>query len=106
MASIKQRKSKFSVITGIWMIQAKESRNGTPQKQKRRAKARKAFIEFYQQTYGYVLVPLEEQFAHQREEAEQAIDTPDDEITLKEFLVTLSIYMAYRSGLPTLTAVN
>ena len=89
MASIKQRKFKiFQLFTGIWMIQAKESRNGTPQKQKNEAKARKAFIEFYQQTYGYVLVPLEEQFAHQREEAEQAIDTPDDEITLKEFLVT------------------
>ena len=44
-------------------------------KQKKEAKARKAFIEFYQQKYGYVLVPLEEQFTHQREEAEQAIDT-------------------------------
>ena len=81
MASIKQRKSKFSVITGIWMIQAKESRKWDTLETKKEAKARKAFIEFYQQTYGYVLVPLEEQFAHQREEAEQAIDTPDDEIT-------------------------
>lgn len=28
MATIKQRKSKFSVITGMWIIQAKESRSG------------------------------------------------------------------------------
>ena len=30
MASIKQENQNFQLFTGIWMIQAKESRNGTP----------------------------------------------------------------------------
>lgn len=55
---------------------------------KKEAKARKAFVEFYQQTHGYALVPLEEQFAREREESQKALDTPDEEITFKEFLVT------------------
>ena len=88
MASIKQRKSKFSVIYWYMDDTGERKQKWDTLETKKEAKARKAFIEFYQQTYGYVLVPLEEQFAHQREEAEQAIDTPDDEITLKEFLVT------------------
>ena len=88
MASIKQRKSKFSVIYWYMDDTGERKQKWDTLDTKKEAKARKAFIEFYQQTYGYVLVPLEEQFAHQREEAEQAIDTPDDEITLKEFLVT------------------
>ena len=29
---------------------------------KKEAKQRKAFIEYYQEKYGYVIVPLEEQF--------------------------------------------
>ena len=84
MASIKQRKSKFSVIYWYMDDTGERKQKWDTLETKKEAKARKAFIEFYQQTYGYVLVPLEEQFAHQREEAEQAIDTPDDEITLKE----------------------
>lgn len=88
MASIKQRKSKFSVIYWYMDDTGERKQKWDTLETKKEAKARKAFIEFYQQTYGYVLVPLEEQFAHQREEAEQAIDTPDDKITLKEFLVT------------------
>ena len=83
MASIKQRKSKFSVIYWYMDGTGERKQKWDTLETKKEAKARKAFIEFYQQTYGYVLVPLEEQFAHQREEAEQAIDTPDDEITFK-----------------------
>lgn len=86
MASIKQRKSKFSVI--YWYV------DGTGERKqkwdtfetKKEAKARKAFVEFYQQTHGYSLVPLEEQFAHEREISQQELATPDDEITLREFL--------------------
>ena len=72
MASIKQRKSKFSVIYWYMDDTGERKQKWDTLETKKEAKARKAFIEFYQQTYGYVLVPLEEQFAHQREEAEQA----------------------------------
>ena len=72
MASIKQRKSKFSVIYWYMDDTGERKQKWDTLETKKEAKARKAFIELYQQTYGYVL----------------------------------SIYMAYRSGLPTLTAVN
>ena len=67
MASIKQRKSKFSVIYWYMDDTGERKQKWDTLETKKEAKARKAFIEFYQQTYGYVLVPLEEQFAHQRD---------------------------------------
>ena len=88
MATIKQRKSKFSVI--YWYVDdiGERKQKWDTLETKKEAKARKAFVEFYQQTQGYVLVPLEEQFAREREESQKALDTPDEEITFKEFLVT------------------
>lgn len=87
MASIKQRKSKFSVIYWYLDKAGERKQKWDTLETKKEAKARKAFIEFYQQSYGYVLVPLEEQFAHEREESQKETETPDEEITLKEFLV-------------------
>ena len=60
MASIKQRKSKFSVIYWYMDDTGERKQKWDTLETKKEAKARKAFIEFYQQTYGYVLVPLEE----------------------------------------------
>lgn len=88
MATIKQRKSKFSVI--YWYVDntGERKQKWDTLETKKEAKARKAFVEFYQQTHGYTLVPLEEQFAREREESQKALDTSDEEITFKEFLVT------------------
>ena len=65
MATIKQRKKSFSVI--YWYLD-----NTGERKQKwdtlgtrKEAKQRKAFVEYYQEKFGYVIVPLEEQFAQQ-----------------------------------------
>ncbi len=93
MASITKRKSKFAVV--YWYLDEKETR-----KQKwetydtrKEAKARKAFIEFYQQTNGLVIVPLSEQYAKERENAQKELENPNSDITLREFLeIFVSIY--------------
>ena len=54
MASIKQRKSKFSVIYWYMDDTGERKQKWDTLETKKEAKARKAFIEFYQQTYGYV----------------------------------------------------
>ena len=86
MASIKQRKTKYSVI--YWYLDETGERNQKwdTLETKKEAKARKAFVEYYQQTNGYVLVPLEEQFARQIEESQKKSDTTNEDITLREFL--------------------
>ena len=88
MASIKQRKSKFSVIYWYLDDTGERKQKWDTLETKKEAKARKAFVEFYQQTHGYSLVPLEEQFAHERDISQQELAVADDEITLREFLVT------------------
>ncbi len=87
MATIKQRRKKFSVI--YWYLNEYGVR-----KQKwdtvntvKEAKARKTFIEYYQQENGYTLVPLIEQYAEQRFEAKEQATDPNPDITVKEFLV-------------------
>ena len=72
MATIKQRKKSFSVI--YWYLD-----NTGERKQKwdtlgtrKEAKQRKAFVEYYQEKCGYVIVPLEEQFAQQIEDSKKS----------------------------------
>lgn len=87
MASIKQRKNSFSVI--YWY----KNENGERKQQwdtldtRKEAKQRKAFVEYYQEKFGCVIVPLEEQYVKQIEtnENEQEINAEKD-ITLREFL--------------------
>lgn len=73
MASIKQRKSSFSVI--YWYLSAGERNPKWDTLETRKeAKQQKAFIEYYQEKFGYVIVPLEEQFAHQIENSKKELD--------------------------------
>lgn len=53
---------------------------------RKEAKQRKAFIEYYQEKFEYVIVPLEEQFAHQIENSKKELDVVDKDITLRDFL--------------------
>ena len=86
MASIKQRKTKYSVIYWYLDETGERKQKWDTLETKKEAKARKAFVEYYQQTNGYVLVPLEEQFARQIEESQKKSDTTNEDITLREFL--------------------
>jgi len=93
MASITKRKSKFAVV--YWYLDEKEMRKQKWETcdTKKEAKARKAFIEFYQQTNGLVTVPLSEQYALERENAQKELENPSSDITLHEFLeIFVSIY--------------
>lgn len=93
MASITKRKSKFAVV--YWYLDEKEIRKQKWETydSKKEAKARKAFIEFYQQTNGLVIVPLSEQYALERENAQKELENPNSDITLREFLeIFVSIY--------------
>lgn len=93
MASITKRKTKFAVV--YWYLDDKEVRKQKWDtcETKKEAKARKAFIEFYQQTNGLVLVPLSEQYASEREKAKKDKENPNSDITLREFLeVFVNIY--------------
>lgn len=93
MASITKRKSKFAVV--YWYVDNTDTRKQKWETcdTKKGAKARKAFIEFYQQTNGLVLVPLSEQYALEREKAQKELENPNSDITLREFLeIFVSIY--------------
>ncbi|MFR4954612.1 site-specific integrase [Enterococcus gallinarum] len=93
MASIVKRKSKFAVV--YWYLDGKETRKQKWETcyTKKEAKARKAFIEFYQQTNGLVIVPLSKQYALEHENAQKELENPNSDITLREFLeIFVSIY--------------
>lgn len=93
MASITKRKSKFAVV--YWYVDESDTRKQKWEtcETKKEAKARKAFIEFYQQTHGLVIVPLSEQYALERENAQKELENPNSDITLREFLETfVNIY--------------
>lgn len=93
MASITKRKSKFAVV--YWYVDEDDTRKQKWEtcQTKKEAKARKAFIEFYQQTNGLTIVPLSEQYAKERENAKNELDNPNADITLTEFLeVFVNIY--------------
>ena len=81
MASIKQRKSSFSVIYWYLDSAGERKQKWDTLETRKEAKQRKAFIEYYQEKFGYVIVPLEEQFAHQIENSKKELD-----ITLRDFL--------------------
>lgn len=93
MASITKRKSKFAVV--YWYVDDTDIRKQKWETcdTKKEAKARKSFIEFYQQTNGLVIVPLSEQYALERENAKKELENPNSDITLREFLeIFVSIY--------------
>lgn len=93
MASITKRKSKFAVV--YWYVDENDTRKQKWEtcETKKEAKARKAFIEFYQQTNGLVIVPLSEQYAQEHENAKNELDNPNSDITLREFLeIFVNIY--------------
>ncbi|EAC7182307.1 site-specific integrase [Listeria monocytogenes] len=93
MASITKRKSKFAVI--YWYLDEQNIRKQKWEtyETKKEAKARKAFIEFYQQTNGLVIVPLKQQYAEECENAQKELENPHSDITLREFLeIFVSIY--------------
>ena len=86
MATIKQRKSTFSVIYWYLDNTGKRKQKWDTLETRKEAKQRKAFVEYYQEKYGYVLVPLEEQFARQIEDSKKELEVVDEEITLCDFL--------------------
>ena len=86
MATIKQRKSTFSVIYWYLDNTGKRKQKWDTLETRKEAKQRKAFVEYYQEKYGYVLVPLEEQFARQIEDSKKELEVADEEITLRDFL--------------------
>lgn len=86
MATIKQRKSTFSVIYWYLDNTGKRKQKWDTLETRKEAKQRKAFVEYYQEKYGYVLVPLEEQFARQIEDSKKELEVVDEEITLRDFL--------------------
>ncbi|MBC1385560.1 site-specific integrase [Listeria innocua] len=93
MASITKRKSKFAVV--YWYVDENDIRKQKWEtcETKKEAKARKAFIEFYQQTNGLIIVPLKEQYALERENAQKELGNPSSDITLREFLeIFVNIY--------------
>lgn len=93
MASITKRKSKFAVV--YWYVDENNIRKQKWEtcETKKEAKARKAFIEFYQQTNGLIIVPLKEQYALERENAQEELENPNSDITLREFLeIFVNIY--------------
>lgn len=93
MASITKRKSKFAVV--YWYVDENDIRKQKWEtcETKKEAKARKAFIEFYQQTNGLIIVPLKEQYALERENAQKELGNPNSDITLREFLeIFVNIY--------------
>ena len=59
MATIKQRKTKYSVIYWYLNGAGERKQKWDTLETKKDAKARKAYIEFYQQKNGFVLVPPE-----------------------------------------------
>ena len=72
MATIKQRKTNFSVI--YWYLNADGIRKQKWDTVSTRAEAkrRKTFVEFYQQENGQVLVPTEEAYRLAQEHPEAA----------------------------------
>ena len=86
MATIKQRKSSFSVIYWYLNDTGERKQKWDTLETRKEAKQRKAFVEYYQEKFGYVIVPLEEQFAHQIEESKKDLEIVDEEITLRNFL--------------------
>ena len=74
MASIKKRKSTFSVIYWYLDNAGERKQKWDTLETKKEAKQRKAFVEYYQEKYGYVIVPLEEQFARQIDELKKELD--------------------------------
>ena len=81
MASIKQRKSSFSVIYWYLDDTGERKQKWDTLETKKEAKQRKAFIEYYQEKFGFVLVPLEEQFAHQIADSKKDLEVVDKDIT-------------------------
>ncbi len=86
MASIKKRKSTFSVIYWYLDNAGERKQKWDTLETKKEAKQRKAFVEYYQEKYGYVIVPLEKQFARQIDESKKELDSTDEDITLCDFL--------------------
>lgn len=87
MASIKQRKNSFSVI--YWYV----APDGTRKQKwdtlitKKEARQRKAFVEYYQEINGCVLVPNEGAPATSDQRSRIRQGQHEEDLTLKEFLV-------------------
>ena len=96
MASIKKRKSTFSVIYWYLDNAGERKQKWDTLETKKEAKQRKAFVEYYQEKYGYVIVPLEEQFARQIDESKKELDSTDEDITLCDFIIRCALNQAIR----------
>ena len=90
MATIKQRKTKYSVIYWYLNDAGERKQKWDTLETKKDAKARKAYIEFYQQKNEFVLVPPERLQAKPEPSSEiqpkDGISSSED-ILLKDFLV-------------------
>ena len=107
MATIKPRKSKFSVIYWYVNEDGERKQKWDTLDTKQEAKTRKAFVEYYQQVHGSVIVPLQEQYAREIQEAKESVSELDSstnigDITFKEFLeIFVNLYGASKWSVTT-----
>jgi integrase len=93
MASIVKRKSKHAVVYWYLDEQGVRKQKWETFETKKEAKTRKTFIEFYQQSNGFILVPLTEQYAKEIEISKIVNEDKFDDITLSAFLeIFVNIY--------------
>lgn len=102
MATIKQRKKSFSVIYWYLNDDGERKQKWDTLETRKEAKQRKAFIEYYQEKNGCVLVPLEEQFAHLIQSAKEDLEVVEKDITLHDFLeIFVVLYGTSKWSAPT-----
>ena len=86
MATIKNRRKKYSVI--YWYVDSEGVRKQkwNTFNTKTEAKARKHFVELYQEANGAVLVPLDKQYAMEIDKTKSKLATPAEQISVKDFM--------------------
>lgn len=87
MASIKQRKNSFSVIYWYLAEDGTRKQKWDTVETKKEARQRKAFIEYYQEVNGCVLVPNEGALVPSERAAVAAQSQTKGDMTVKEFMV-------------------
>ena len=86
MASIKQRKNSFSVIYWYLAEDGSRKQKWDTVETKREARQRKAFVEYYQEVNGCVLVPNEGAIAPSERAVAAAQNQGKGDMTVKEFM--------------------
>lgn len=86
MATIKKRKTNYSVIYRYAGEDGKTKQKWESFKERKEAETRKKYIEYYQEAHGLVLVPNDSQHENVQEKNQAKEPASDSDITLSEFL--------------------